>query len=114
MRKGDPTDRLAVVPTKKSMGAGMNKYSVRVGPAGPAGNCAVYVLVDGLPPMHFATAQNELEAQAIADAMQARELWRLDEAQRLDAGLADPCTDCGALSAGSAGECYNCHLVRVG
>jgi hypothetical protein len=62
-------------------------------------------------PSGRATAQNEVHAQAIADAMQARERWRLDEAERSPVELADPCYDCGALSAGSAGQCYRCPLL---
>jgi hypothetical protein len=101
-------------PMMKSKGAGMNKYSVRVGPAGPAGSWPVYVAVDDLPVVHFATAQNEVDARAIADALQAREQWRLDAVERSAVELADPCYDCGALSAGSAGRCYTCPLARVG
>ena len=42
----------------------MNKYSVR--------EFVVYVAVDDLPAVHFATALNEADAAAIAEAMNAR------------------------------------------
>jgi len=92
----------------------MNQYSVQVGPAGLAGSWAVYVAVDGLPLVHLATTHHEADARAIADAMQASERWRSNAVERSAVELADACYDCGALSAGSAGPCYTCPLVRVG
>ena len=86
----------------------MKNYSVRVGPAGPADSWPGYVVADGSPAVHFATAQNEVDARAIADGQQATDRWSSNAVE-----LADACYDCGALSAGSAGQCYTCPLVRV-